>query len=381
MRISAKILLVIYFFAYIFILTGCATGQISSSGLSQAKGKISFESVCEEILATPEEKIDIGRYALLLTKAVYPEVDIKYALIKLDEMADGIRPHLKGVTDPQKIVDILNNYFFEELGFQGLGFGDDKDRRHFMLHYALLSKQAHCVTIGIIYLCLAERLDLPIFGVHTHNHFFVRYDDGKSHINIDTTYERGKNIPDEEYLRKFVLLNKEISKETRNRLLRNMTKKEAIAEYILNALITSFLRESKDDYETALKYIDYAIKLYSDAYDGYGKKGAILSFIGAEKKDINITKEGLNYLLKSYEIYPYYCETIGIIAVTYYDLGDYDNCLKRIREIFDTFPYDEISKIRDGDEIPWLKDLKRRCEEKLGKSSNGISDTPKIGIK
>jgi hypothetical protein len=213
--------IIFYITIGLLMTTGCVSNKLAAT--NAVGDKITIEAVCEEIINTPEEEINLGRYAMLLTKTVHPEMLFDYELWKLDKMADDIRPRLKNLTAPQDIVNALNEYFFEELGFDGEPTPNGK-QNYYLLHYALWRKRAHCVTIGIIYLCLAERLNLPIYGVIVPGHLFLRYDDGKTKINIDTSYKKGQNISNAEYSKIFHPSLTE-SNASRYGFLINMTKK------------------------------------------------------------------------------------------------------------------------------------------------------------
>ncbi|MFH0888118.1 MAG: transglutaminase family protein [Planctomycetota bacterium] len=336
-NIFTRIFLGLWVGMLIYALSGCAgNSQLSQTSTVEVE-KITVDSVCEEILNTPEENINLGKYTLLLTKAVCPNMNLEWELKNLDRMADAVRPRLEGINEPQKIVEIFNKYFFAELRFEGKQKLDD-DPDYDLLHNVLWRKKGHCVSIGISYLCLAERLHLPFFGVVIPNHFFVRYDDGKRRINIETTSGDGRSMADDEYLREFAPLLKDTTGnvEIKRKLLRNATKKEVLATYLMNALILKY-HYPKQDKESKIKAVDYAIKMEPDSFSNYCKKGIFLLSIGREKNDSNILRQAVEYSQIAYDKYPYYLTTITALAIEYYFLEEYENCIKKINEFGATY--------------------------------------------
>jgi len=57
-----------------------------------------------------------------------------------------------------------------------------------------------CVGLATVYLILAAGLNLPIHGVATPKHVFLRWDDGKYRRNIEL-FQEGRAVPDEDYIR------------------------------------------------------------------------------------------------------------------------------------------------------------------------------------
>lgn len=65
-------------------------------------------------------------------------------------------------------------------------------------HQAFNRKQGSCLSISLIFLLFGESLNLPIYGVHAPGHFFIRYDDCKIRMNIETL-KNGESMSDSWY--------------------------------------------------------------------------------------------------------------------------------------------------------------------------------------
>lgn len=64
---------------------------------------------------------------------------------------------------------------------------------------ALQRQEGNCLSTSTLYVLVGNRLGLPLHMVLVPRHAFVRWDDGKVRINIETT-SKGKEIPDSYYL-------------------------------------------------------------------------------------------------------------------------------------------------------------------------------------
>jgi regulator of sirC expression with transglutaminase-like and TPR domain len=92
---------------------------------------------------------------------------------------------------------LINGIIF---GHGGLRSSQDlHDPCNLFVSGVLARGQGYCVGIAGVYLSAAEELGLPIKAVATPSHVFLRYDDGKTRINIET-FSGGASVPDEQYV-------------------------------------------------------------------------------------------------------------------------------------------------------------------------------------
>jgi len=109
------------------------------------------------------------------------------------------------------------------------------------------------VGLAAIYLALAEELHLPIHGVATPKHLFLRWDDGKFRRNIEL-FQKGREVPDEEYVRDQKIPRESIESGV---FLRNLTREEFLGFAYQNRGVLESqqgrYRESARDYRRALR--------------------------------------------------------------------------------------------------------------------------------
>ena len=194
--------------------TGGSSQELSPSTLSLVHGlgrhlgnrKLKGHHVQseEEVLALEPEEVDLAR-GLLLSQLgndedALSELD-RYEAV-LDLMALQIRATLPEDPTPQQLIRGINDFIFHKLRFrfppQSL-YAKDIDTYTF-LPSVLDSHEGVCLGVTALYLCLAQRLELPLEIVTPPGHIYIRHraEDGTI-TNIETT-ARGIHIPCDIYL-------------------------------------------------------------------------------------------------------------------------------------------------------------------------------------
>ncbi len=124
----------------------------------------------QEIQADP---IDLGRAALWIAQEAYPDLDVEEYLAALDEMAAEVQERLPPERYPLRVIQILNHYLFADLGFCG-NSENYYDPRNSFLNEVIDRRTGIPITLSLLYLELAKRIDFPMAGVGMPGHFLVR---------------------------------------------------------------------------------------------------------------------------------------------------------------------------------------------------------------
>ncbi|HNS21455.1 MAG TPA: tetratricopeptide repeat protein [Sedimentisphaerales bacterium] len=156
----------------------------------------------EQVLRLSEDEIDLATATLIASEYWSDVVAGRRYLDELDAMATEILKRLRQQRLPvdSRAIPIINQYLFEELGFQTIAHADDPN--DLFLHSVMDRQQGYCLSLSILYLSIAERLGLDVYGVVVPGHFFVRYEKGRVRFNIETT-SNGASPPDEHYRTRF----------------------------------------------------------------------------------------------------------------------------------------------------------------------------------
>lgn len=154
----------------------------------------------EELITLKTEEIDLAR-AVFLTQFGSDKKQIQSYEALIDLMALQILARLPKNASPEQKIAAINRFIFEEMEFRFPPhslYSKEIDLYTF-LPSVLDSHRGVCLGVSILYLCLAQRLQLPLEMITPPGHIYVRYHSGNCLINIETT-ARGIHLDCEEYL-------------------------------------------------------------------------------------------------------------------------------------------------------------------------------------
>ena len=156
----------------------------------------------ERVLRLEADEVDLATAVLIISEQWNDNVMGRRYVSVIDDMAYEIRERLKAkrLRANHRAIPVINKYLFDELGFKSVK--EASNPRDLFLHSVLDNKRGYCLSLSVLYLSLAERLGLPLYGVVVPGHFFVRYDNGRVRFNIETT-SGGGGAADEHYINKF----------------------------------------------------------------------------------------------------------------------------------------------------------------------------------
>ena len=141
-----------------------------------------------QLLGKPRSEVDLGRAALVLAQLEYPDLDPDPYRKKLAAFARSIRSRLSHHASPPSTISAINRCLFEEQGFHG-NEADYYDPRNSFLNDVIDRRTGIPITLCVVYLEIARRLELPVFGVGLPGHFIVKYDDGDDIFYIDPFHQ------------------------------------------------------------------------------------------------------------------------------------------------------------------------------------------------
>ena len=99
-------------------------------------------------------------------------MDAAFYLEELDRMAAEVERRLPSERYPLKVAREIGNYLHDELGF--CGSTADNDERNSFLNEVLDRRIGIPVTLSLVYLEIAKRIDFPMVGADMPKHFIVR---------------------------------------------------------------------------------------------------------------------------------------------------------------------------------------------------------------
>jgi len=215
----------------------------------------------KEILARPEDELDLAEAALLVAADEYPDLDVARYLHRLDELAAGVRRQLPAEPSFEDTLVALNDFLFEQQGFSG-NTDDYYDPRNSFLNEVLDRKLGIPITLSILYMEIGRRLGLSLQGISFPGHFLVKTETDEGDVVLDP-FLGGIVLSEEDLVQR---LRDRFGEENAPRaplapLLQAAGKKEILVRMLRN-LKAIYVRDQR--YDRALTVLDRILLIAPD---------------------------------------------------------------------------------------------------------------------
>ncbi|MBF2003458.1 MAG: SirB1 family protein [Synechococcales cyanobacterium C42_A2020_086] len=136
----------------------------------------------------PEQQIHLARAALYLAQEEYPSLDVDEYLNALETMAAEVAERLPQERYPLRVIQTLNQYLYQDLGFRG-NVENYYDPRNSFLNDVIERRLGIPITLSLVYLELARHIDFPMVGVGMPGHFLIRPTLGEMQVFVDAFHQ------------------------------------------------------------------------------------------------------------------------------------------------------------------------------------------------
>ena len=119
---------------------------------------------------------DLLQGALLVTKYQYPDLDENNIMKKIGQITQDIWLELNQNLTGLEKVKVINHILFDVHKFSG-NITNISSVDNYYINNLLDSKKGSPLSLGIIYIAIAQSLRIPIFGVDLPRHFVLSYTD------------------------------------------------------------------------------------------------------------------------------------------------------------------------------------------------------------
>lgn len=149
-----------------------------------------------DLLAGRNVEVPLDVAALQLATIEHPGLSIEPFLGLLDSHAKEFAERIDDNMEGEEFVGLLNEYLFDELGFRG-NQDDYYNPANSCLNEVLANRTGIPITLSLLYMELARRLDRPVYGIGLPGHFIVLYDDGDFSTFLDP-FNSGRLLREDE---------------------------------------------------------------------------------------------------------------------------------------------------------------------------------------
>nr|MBC7612048.1 hypothetical protein [Pseudopedobacter sp.] len=139
--------------------------------------KIQYQNVKEDLaLWYQSGGFDLLRGILIINKYQYPDLNEQKIINQLDALKRDIWLQMMYEASPVEKIKLINHIFYNVYGFSG-NTTNHQDPKNSYLSEVMESKKGNQISLAIIYSIIAQKLDIPIYGVNLPQHFILAYAD------------------------------------------------------------------------------------------------------------------------------------------------------------------------------------------------------------
>lgn len=129
---------------------------------------------------------DLLQGALILNKYQYPDLDEQKIINQIEAIKRDIWLQMIYDASPAEHVKLINHVLYSIHGFSG-NTANHQDPQNSYLSQVLETKKGNQISLAIIYSIIAQKLDIPIYGVNLPQHFILAYVDE----SLESEFEGG----------------------------------------------------------------------------------------------------------------------------------------------------------------------------------------------
>jgi len=113
---------------------------------------------------------------VLITKYLYPDINEEEIKEKVEKIKKDIWLELNINLTALEKIKVINHIFFEIYNFQGNKTNIDTPQNLY-LNNLLSTKKGNHLSLGMLYIIVAQSLSIPVYGVDLPHHFILAYVD------------------------------------------------------------------------------------------------------------------------------------------------------------------------------------------------------------
>jgi len=227
-------------------------------------------------LVGDDEDIPLFEAAASLAHDEYPDLDVQQVMGDVDQLLARVKRRLPADAPALQRLRILNQFFFNELGFGG-NINNFYDPDNSYLNAVLRTRRGIPISLAVLWMELAHGLALHVRGVAFPGHFMVKINLPKGQVVIDPfnghslsreelnerlePFKRRDGMVDEFDIPLGLYLQAATSRDILARMLRNLKE----------------IHQSQQDWQRLTAVLDRLIVLFPDAWSEYRDRGLALA--------------------------------------------------------------------------------------------------------
>ncbi len=154
-----------------------AFGLLFQNRIEEITHEIQFEHVLAHLVKWKNsEEQDLLRGVLLVAQYQYPDMNQQSIYQYFDQLVQNVWLELNNNLTALEKIRIVNHILFTDEEFSGNTTNYHAPQNSF-INNVIESKKGNPISLGIIYMIVAQRLNLSVYGVNLPRHFVLAYAD------------------------------------------------------------------------------------------------------------------------------------------------------------------------------------------------------------
>ncbi len=137
-----------------------------------------------DALRDDRSSVTLDVAALELASIEFPGLDMEASFFRLNNLAEQVNSRLTANATGLDFISACNELLFDVLQFRG-NEGDYYDPRNSCLNSVLMRRLGIPISLSVVYIEVARRLNRPVYGIGLPGHFIVVYQDSDSRYFLD----------------------------------------------------------------------------------------------------------------------------------------------------------------------------------------------------
>lgn len=117
---------------------------------------------------------DLLQGILIVNRYQYPDLDEQKVINQIESIKRDIWIQMTNEASPVEQIKLMNHVFYSIHGFSG-NTTNHRDPQNSYISQVLDIKKGNQISLAIIYSIIAQKLDIPVYGVNLPQHFILAY--------------------------------------------------------------------------------------------------------------------------------------------------------------------------------------------------------------
>lgn len=189
---------------------------LAQSRIENIIHKIQFDQIKNDLqLWQLNHSADLMEGLLIVNRYQYPNMNEEQVYYQMAELRSSAWMNMMYDMSPVEKVKMLNNVLFHEFGLSGNTSNYHAPQNSF-INKVLETKKGNPISLACIYALIAQKLDMPVYGINLPKHFILGYMDEENpqkvafYINV---FNRGQIMREDDIFAFLRQLNLPVSDE------------------------------------------------------------------------------------------------------------------------------------------------------------------------